>query len=188
LDVVVGIVDLMACFGSCRFDGMLWKLPTIDYFVNGGKHNTFIELDRDSSKLAEHFDKFELDGAAPGQKSNHAGKYYQYRDNYMILDLVLGKAQPTPIPEKHAKATLSKYYSFVAATNTLYLAGRVVKEKMVKRPGPAVPTGGPRSFESHVLLVGSIVPTFVALNPAFPNFRAGPAKSWAFVRTDIIVN
>jgi hypothetical protein len=60
--------------------------------------------------------------------------------------------------------------------------------KMVKRPGFAVPTGGPRSFESHVLLVGSIVPTFVALNPAFPNFRAGPAKSWAFVRTDIIVN
>jgi hypothetical protein len=108
------------------------QLPTIDYFLNG-KHNTFIELVRDSSKLAEHFDKFELDGAAPGQKSKHAGKYYQYRDNYVILDLVLSKAQPTPIPEKHAKAALSKYYSFVAATNTLYLAGRVVKENVSSR-------------------------------------------------------
>lgn len=107
------------------------QLPTIDYFVNG-KHNTFIELVKDSSKLAEHFDKFELDGAAPGQNSKHAGKYYQYRDNYVILDLVLGKAKPTSIPRQHAKAQ-SKYYSFVAATNTLYHAGRVVKENVSSR-------------------------------------------------------
>ena len=112
--------------------GRKGQLPTIDYFVNG-KHNTFIELVKDSSKLAEHFDKFELDGAAPGQKSEHAGKYYQYRDNYVILDLVLGNAKPTPIPKKHAKAALSKYYSFVAATNTLYHAGRVVKENVSSR-------------------------------------------------------
>jgi hypothetical protein len=46
---------------------------------------------------------------------------------------VLGKAEPTPIPEKHAKAALSKYYSFVAATNTLYLGGDVVKENVSSR-------------------------------------------------------
>ena len=108
------------------------QMLTIDYFVKG-KHNTFIELVKDSSKLAEHFDKFELDGATSGQKSEHAGKYYQYRDNYVILDIVLGKAQPTPIPKKHAKAALSKYYSFVAATNTLYHAGHVVKENVFSR-------------------------------------------------------
>ena len=104
------------------------QMLTIDYFVNG-KHNTFIELVKDSSKLAERFDKFELDRAASGQKREHAGKYYQYRDNYVILDIVLSKAQPTPIP----KAALSKYYSFVVATNTLYHAGYVVKENVSSR-------------------------------------------------------
>jgi hypothetical protein len=73
------------------------QLPTIDYFVNG-KHNTFIELVRDSSKLAEHFDKFELDGAAPGQ-SKHTGKYYKYRDNYVILDpSCWARRSPRPFP------------------------------------------------------------------------------------------
>ena len=102
------------------------QAPTIDNFVNG-VHNKFIEMVSDGSELWNHFAKFLLDSMPnAGKKYKDAGRYREYCDNFVILDIVLTNEVPREIPDEF-KFAVDKYYSFVKSTNTLYHAGKVVK-------------------------------------------------------------
>jgi hypothetical protein len=96
--------------------------PTIDFYLNG-KLNRYLELTRDGLDLKKHFDKFE----------SPVGKYYAHRKNYVILDFVLSKPNPSQVPKEYDTEEIKKrMYSFVKSENALYLGDKLIRHGVSK--------------------------------------------------------
>ncbi len=89
--------------------------PTIDFYLNG-KLNMYLELTRDGSQIAAHFDKFEKED----------GPYYKHRDRYAIIDFNFELKKEPVLPRQYAHKSDS-YYTFSINTNTLYRGRKVIK-------------------------------------------------------------
>jgi hypothetical protein len=96
--------------------------PTIDFYFNE-KLNRYLELTRNGLDLKKHFDKFE----------SPEGKYYAHRKNYVILDFVLSKPNPSQVPKEYDTEEIKKrMYSFVKSKNALYLGNKLIRHGVSK--------------------------------------------------------